>query len=393
VNFARASLAAAATASALALIAPAAGAQVPSVELPPLPDVPGINAAAPNSAISGQYHEIAAAVEKALPPVPAATPAPAPSAARPPAPKPAPEYHPKAPQYHSETPPDVSVTQTQPTNVNVSIRINSPGDDGPVVQVNGAGADVVTNVVNHITDAPDPAPAPADSGVSGLPDDWTWIWTSACFGGGGGAPAGAAAATGGPHWDWQWSCDQDVPAGVLMPGPDSFPSLGPISDPVAAALPPPLANAFDLGQPDRPKPRAAPRHHARAPDTAAARGSAAPPAQGSGGGLLTGAPQLAVRSVAAAAAHVGAAARHAAEARARPARSDDDLNTFPSGAGGLAASAASGSTAAMSLLLVGWTAVLVCALALAIPQIWRRRWSGPPSRKPAPRAMRLERPG
>jgi hypothetical protein len=47
----------------------------------------------------------------------------------------------------------------------------------------------------------------------------------------------------------------------------------------------------------------------------------------------------------------------------------------------------------MSLLLVGWTAVLVCALALAIPQIWRRGWSGPPLRKPAPRAMRLERPG
>jgi hypothetical protein len=90
---------------------------------------------------------------------------------------------------------------------------------------------------------------------------------------------------------------------------------------------------------------------------------------------------------------VGAAARHAVEARARPARSDTDLNTLPSGAGGLAASAASGPSAAMSLLLVGWTAVLVCALALAIPQIWRRRWSGPPARKPAPRAMRLERPG
>ena len=100
-----------------------------------------------------------------------------------------------------------------------------------------------------------------------------------------------------------------------------------------------------------------------------------------------------MRSAVTVAAHVGAAARHAVQARARPARSDDDLNTFPSGAGGLAASAASGSTAAMSLLLVGWTAVLVCALALAIPQIWRRRWSGPPLRKPAPRAMRLERPG
>ncbi len=387
-NFARASIATAAAASALALFAPAAGAQVPSVELPPLPDAPAIGAAAPDSAISGQYHEIAAAVEKALPPVPAATPAPAPPAAPSPAPKPAPEYHPKASQYHSETPADVSVTQTQPTNVNVSIRINSPGDDGPVVQVNGAGADVVTNVVNHVADAPDPAPAPADPGVSALPDDWTWVWTSACFGGGPSAPAGAAAATGGPHWDWRWSCDQDVPAGVAMPGPDSFPSLAPIADPVAAALPPPPA-ALDPARAEKAKPR----HRQRAPDAAAAGGAHDPPAQSTGAGLLTAAPQLAVRSAVTVAAHVGAAARHAVQARARPARSDADLNTFPSGAGGLAASPASGPTAAMSLLLVGWTAVLVCALALAIPQIWRRRWSGPPSREPAPRAMRLERPG
>ncbi len=390
-NFARASIATAAAASALALFAPAAGAQVPSVELPPLPDVPAINAAAPDSAISGQYHEIAAAVEKALPPVPAAAPAAAPPAAPPPAPKPAPEYHPKAPQYHSETAPDVSVTQTQPTNVNVSIRINSPGDDGPVVQVNGAGADVVTNVVNHVADARDAGAA--DSAAGGLPDDWTWIWTSACFGGGASAPAGAAAATSGPHWDWQWSCDQDVPAGVSMPGPDNFPGLGPMSDPVAAALSPPL-DALGVGQAEAAKPRAGPRHHERAPDTAAAAGgSSDPPTQGTGGSLLTGAPELAVRSTATVAAHVGAAARHAVQARARPAGSDTDLSTFPSGAGGLAASAASGSTAAMSLLLAGWTAVLVCALAMAIPQIWRPGWSGPPLRKPAPRAMRLERPG
>ena len=329
-NFARASIAAAAAASALALFAPAAGAQVPSIELPPLPDVAGINAAAPDSAISGQYHEIAAAVEKALPPVPAAAPVVAPPAAPPPAPKPAAEYHPKAPQYHSEAVPDVSVTQTQPSNVNVSIRINSPGDDGPVVQVNGAGADVVTNVVNHITDAPDPGPA--DSGVSGLPDDWTWIWTSACFGGGASAPAGAAAASGGPQWDWQWSCDQDVPAGVSMPGPDTFPGLGPISDPVAAAALPPPLDAFALGQADTGEaacgatpPRARARHGRRQRlSRPADAGHRSQPADRCAAGRRCARPSRSPRSA-------GAAARHAVQARARPARSDDRPQHLPLG--------------------------------------------------------------
>ena len=83
-----------------------------------------VEAAIPqNSVISEQYPDIATVVDEAVEAVPATPPAPVP-------PQP-PE------QYHSETP-DVSVTpQQQPSNVNVSIRINSPGDDGPVVQING----------------------------------------------------------------------------------------------------------------------------------------------------------------------------------------------------------------------------------------------------------------
>ena len=57
-------------------------------------------------------------------------------------------------QYHSETPSNVSVTQTQPSNVNVSIRINSPGDDGPVVQINNAGGSAVVEQVQQVVQRP-----------------------------------------------------------------------------------------------------------------------------------------------------------------------------------------------------------------------------------------------
>jgi len=91
VKFGRAWIATATTASAVALLAPAAVAQVPSIELPAVPDVaaqvPQIPAAAPSSAISDQYQAIADQVQKAAPPVPAPQPAVAPKPA--PAPKPA----------------------------------------------------------------------------------------------------------------------------------------------------------------------------------------------------------------------------------------------------------------------------------------------------------------
>ncbi len=95
-----------------------------------------------DSAISEQYQQVqevldqaAAAVPDTPPTPPAAESAPAP-APEPPAPPRPPQTAPKPDQYHSE---NVSVTQEQPSNVNVSIRINSPGDDGPVVQINNAG--------------------------------------------------------------------------------------------------------------------------------------------------------------------------------------------------------------------------------------------------------------
>jgi hypothetical protein len=388
VRFARASIAIAATASGLALLAPAAGAQVPAIELPAIPKAVPMPANPPAAVIPQQYHAVEAVVEKALPATPAAPPAAAPVA--PVAPKPAakPEYHPKPAQYHSEPPADVTVTQDEPQNLNVSIRINSPGDDGPVVQTNNAGGNVGTNIVQ----APAPKPAalaPAPTPVaSGEPDSWTWVWTSACFGGAGGGP-GASTASVGPTWNWQWSCEQDDPLAGL-PSPDGLLGVVPGGVPVSGDVMPggvPVVGDRPEGA-SAPGPRARPRSEPAAHAPPARRPPTIAP-------LVAAAPVVAAaaRPAAAVAARAGHAVRAAAKASAaRAVRSGSNL-FLPEGAGGPSAGAATGLGVAMSLLLGTWTAVLVCALALVLPRIWRRWWSGPPASSPAPRASRLERPG
>jgi hypothetical protein len=397
VKLRHASTAVATAALALAAATPSALAQVPEVELPPVPNIAAqagqIVQTPPTSAISDQYHEIADQVADAVAPAAAPQPAAPPVAPAEPKPVPAPEYHPKADKYHSDTASDVTVTQAQPENVNVSIRINSPGDDGPVVQVNNAGGPVDIDVVDNHTPAPQAPAAPApDAGGGGLPANWTWIWTSACFGGsGGGAPAAAAATTG---WDWRWSCGaEDGPVGDIdVPGPDSFPDLVAPDVPTALAEIP-LAAAGELAPAAASPAKPTARPDQRVEATMRSSPRRPPPS----------APAVAIRGRPAAAAPPAAVAgpatavapradrRAAAKPHARPAQAG--TSNFPPGADGPSAGAATGLGAAMSLLLGGWIAVLVGALALVLKQIWLRRWSGPPRRKPVPRAMRLERPG
>jgi hypothetical protein len=367
-------------AAGLALLVPAAGAQVPAVQLPAVPAVDvqqaEIPASTPQSAISGQYHEIEEAVKKALPAIPAAPPAPAPVSRPAPKPPAAPEYHGAQDRYHSEPPADVSVTQAQPQNVNVSIRINSPGDDGPVVQVNGAGSDVQTNIVQApAAPRPETAPAPTEPSPPGaLPEDWTWVWTSACFGGG--SPPASPASAGGPHWDWRWSCELPTHG---VPIPDGFPGSGALPGAVpAVGAPIPHSGA----PPPHPRPDRA-RH---------AKAAAAPIAAGAA--VLAAGPRVAAAAAPAVniASRVAGAARRAVQAKARPGRGGATSDFIPGG-GGQSAGAASGLGAAMSLLLGTWLASLVLALSLVVPRIWLRRWSGPPWRWPFAPSSRLERPG
>jgi hypothetical protein len=385
------SAAAVAAALALAVLAPAAMAQDPAAMLEAMPQAP---ANPPESVISDQYREIETVVTEALPAAPAAKPAAPPPAPPEPAAAQEPEYHPGPQQYHSETPSQVTVTQANPQNVNVSIRINSPGDDGPVTQINNTGS-VSTAAPAPAPERPkaaDPPPAGAADAPAG-PDSWEWIWTSACFGGapGGGAPV----ATTSSRWVWRWSCG-DTPLPVVAEG------VGEIADELGAVVGRgevadlPSMPAGELltplaGREPRPARPARPEARRSAEAAGPLTRERPPPAAGlvpvAASGLLgAGASPPPIPAVDAA----PPPARPKAQAQPR----DDTGSTTPSGAGsGLAAGPANGSGGGTSLLLAGWIAVLASALGLVLPRLWLRRWSGPAWRIPWPRASRLERPG
>ena len=348
-----------------------------------------VEAAIPHdSAISEQYQRVQEVLDRAaaaIPDAPLAQPAAESEPVAPP-PPPAPEPPPPKRQYHSETPSNVSVTQQQPSNVNVSIRINSPGDDGPVVQINNAGGTAVVEQVEQIVQRPEAAPAPAAPPAGGdLPDTWEWVWTSACFGG---APrAGAAAAT--PGWSWRWSCDDEaaggddvVPAFPAMPDPE-VPDAG---DLIAAVAP-----AFAVVPQTVARERAEKRARSRAP---AVKLDAAGPPPAARGGPPAARPPLAGVSAHAppAAAAVRPSETRRAEARAGPGPGDGATSNLPPGGGpGLGAATALGSVA--SILLGIWTAVLATACVLAIPRLRHRWWSGLTGRLTRLPSLRLERPG
>jgi hypothetical protein len=164
----------------------------PAVELP----------AAPAQQAAAEPGQTGA--DAAPPPPPVAEPPPGPAAQPVPVPAaPAPDAPPAA-------------VQQEPANVNVSIRVDSPGDDGPVTQVNVAvGAESgryqpgepqyqpVVPAPDAPVAAPDPAEAPATEAGTGW--DWTWNWS--CDGATLAPvtlPAGAAIENW--NWIWNWNC-------------------------------------------------------------------------------------------------------------------------------------------------------------------------------------------
>ena len=389
-------LAAVAAALGLAVLAPAAMAQDPAAMLEAASAAPAIP---PESVVSEQYREIEVVVREALPAAPAATPAAPPSAPAPPPPAAKPEYQPEPKQYHSEQAPDVTVTQQNPQNVNVSIRINSPGDDGPVTQTNVAGGRAAEPPASGngggapaASSAPDP-PAPAaglESPGGGMPDTWEWVWTSACFGGDGAGPVAAAASA---RWVWRWSCGAEAPA-VL---PNLAEGVGALPDTLAAwrsmpeGLPRvdellPEVSGGDLQSAARPD-----RERGRSGDAVGPARRERPPPRS----ILPADPAIALAAATQPPVDAARAAPHARpQAQARPRDTGRAAGlSIPSGDDGPAAGPASGSGGAASLLLAGSMAVLVSALGFALPQLWLRRRSGPAWRLPWPRSPRLERPG
>jgi hypothetical protein len=349
-----------------------------------------VDAAIPHeSAISEQYQRVQEVLDQAaaaVPDAPLAPPAAESAPAlqpEPPAPPAAPEPAPKADQYHSE---NVTVTQQQPSNVNVSIRINSPGDDGPVVQTNNAGGSVAVEQTEQVAERPPAVPEPALPAGGHPPDTWEWVWTSACFGG---APrAGAATAASG--WSWRWSCDEEAGGDEnLMSGLGAVPDgvVPDVGELIAAAAPTLAAAPLTAATAPAP-PRARPDQR-RDRLRRSSAGGAGPPPAGGGGAPRAGSPPVLAHAPPAAAVRPHRAAR--AEARARP--GDGSASNLPPGGEGpmLGGSSALGGVA--SLLLGIWIAVLVTACVIVLPRLRHRRWTGPARRLTRLYSSRLERPG
>ena len=119
-----------------------------------------------------------------------------------------------------DAPPALAVTQAEPANVNVSVRVNSPGDDGSVEQANTAAAAPAPRYQPEppqyqesipAPDAPPPAPVaqlPAsEQAVENSGWDWTWNWNC-----GDAAPVVPIPAELGVEnwtWNWNWNCGAD----------------------------------------------------------------------------------------------------------------------------------------------------------------------------------------
>ena len=90
---------------------------------------------------------------------------------------------PVSPERPADEPPEPPEPAAVPINLNIDVRILSPGDDGDVVQTIG-GAPGTGVEVGAVPDA--------------LDWTWNWDWTWDC---GSGAPATAASI----DWDWNWN--------------------------------------------------------------------------------------------------------------------------------------------------------------------------------------------
>jgi hypothetical protein len=119
--------------------------------------------------------------------------------------------------------------QASPANVNVSVRIGSPGDNGPVTQVNAAAAvasapssttsrtsaepATTTTAPNAASAAQAPTPAPqtaVSSSAQDDPDTWTWQWNCLSM------PdlsvisnAGSTGVSVPRNWTWIWNCGEN----------------------------------------------------------------------------------------------------------------------------------------------------------------------------------------
>ena len=215
----------------------------PEAAEPTLPDVDEVVAEL-TEPLTGPDAQAPAPEAHPAPATPADSPAVSPEApvAGPEAPAPAPEAPVQAAQepanpVPTSTPAPVAeavsavAQQVQPLNVNISVRFESPGDNGPVNQLNAAVTDVVAQFAPalqpetqyqtpesqyHAPSAPagsTPAPAAPSATenqaqpVSEPNEQWDWTWQWSC----GDAIPPEFAIPGSSllpiwNWNWEWNC-------------------------------------------------------------------------------------------------------------------------------------------------------------------------------------------
>ena len=138
-------------------------------------------------------------------------------------------------------------TQAAPANVAVSIRIASPGNDGAVTQATTADSSAQTQYQPPAAQAPEaPAVQPATAtpqpsattSPSSVPSTWTWNWTWTC-GDTTGSDTTHAIDTGFQGWIWTWNLDTicaTPPAPATPAAPITPPQSPTVISPVVPAL-------------------------------------------------------------------------------------------------------------------------------------------------------------
>ncbi len=151
----------------------------------------------------------------------------------------------------AEVPTTVATTPATPANVNVSVRVFSPGDNGPVVQTVASGAPGA----GPPSGATPAASAAVAAYVVPAVWNWTWSWTwtagdgPACDSPGAAAGPGSAGPGGTWNWTWNWSC-----AAPRLP--IAWPRLAGDLSTIATVTPPATEIVSDaLAATDPPSPR------------------------------------------------------------------------------------------------------------------------------------------
>jgi hypothetical protein len=192
------------------------------------------NMAPAASALQNAAGGVAATPTEPAPPAAAPAPSAAPltnGGAAAPAQSPPPPATDPAPAPTTDSPaPAPAAPDPGQSNMNVSIRVLSPGNDGATIQQN------VAIGTGGITATPSPVSAPPAASTPGAPDVWNWNWDC---GNGSAPPAAPPSASSATVWNWNWTGDcqaavqqlqalsRDMPQQPVLPSMLQTPSTSP----------------------------------------------------------------------------------------------------------------------------------------------------------------------